>query len=85
MRWVVQLSTGTDTASCRGTKTLIYKNLVVQKTVGLAMQGLRVCLRKRFGFALYDSKRPKGRSLSWASFVLGQVLLSALSSVSRCG
>ncbi len=28
MRWVVQLSTGTDTGSCRGTKTLI-----VQKTL----------------------------------------------------
>ena len=25
MRWVVQLSTGTDTASCRGTKTLIVQ------------------------------------------------------------
>ena len=49
------------------------------------MQGLRFCLRKRFRFALHDSKRPTGRSLSLASFVLWQVLLSALSSISRSG
>ena len=49
------------------------------------MQGLRFCLRKRFRFALYDSKRPTGRSLSLASFVLWQVLLSAFSSISRSG
>jgi hypothetical protein len=49
------------------------------------MQGLRFCLRKRFRFALYDSKRPTGRSLSLASFVLWQVSLSALSSISRSG
>lgn len=49
------------------------------------MQGLRLCLRKRFRFALYDSKRPTGRSLSLASFVLWQVSLSALSSISRSG
>ncbi len=49
------------------------------------MQGLRFCLRKRFRFALYDSKRPTGRSLSLASIVLWQVLLSALSSISRSG
>lgn len=49
------------------------------------MQGLRFCLRKRFRFALYDSKRPTGRSLSLASFVLWQVSLSALGSISRSG
>ena len=49
------------------------------------MQGLRFCLRKCFRFALCDSKRPMGRSLSLASIVLWQVLLSALSSISRSG
>ena len=42
------------------------------------MQGLRFCLRKRFRFALYDSKRPTGRSLSLASIVLWQVCIVRL-------
>ena len=35
MRWVVQLSTGTDTASCRGTKTLIVQKTLSYKTEAL--------------------------------------------------
>jgi hypothetical protein len=94
MHLVVRLSTGTDTASCRDTKTLFTKTVltktVLTKTVLTKTEALQskaygsVCANVSV-FALHDSKRPSGRSLSLASFVLWQSLLSALSSISRSG
>ncbi len=94
MHLVVQLSTGTDTVPFRDTKTVLRKTVltktvlrktVLRKTVLIknkrpcnARPTVVVCANVSV-FALHDSKRPTRRSLSLASFVLWQSLLSALS------
>jgi hypothetical protein len=78
MHLVVQLFTGTGTASCRDTKTLFTKTVltktVLTKTEALQSKAYGFVCANVSVFALHDSKRPTGRALSLASFVLWQIL-----------